>query len=220
MARRSFLSRAVSIVALAGALTTPLFSLASSVLARAKVIVVPKGARREDLITKNPAHIDPRNLELTPLGEFGTMGLSDHQVRLDQWRLHVSGQVKRPLSLTYRDILGMPPLEKRALLICPGVFSNYGNWKGVSLRCLLKEALFSDSVTHVTVSGPESSFRKAESFEINEVLEDKVFLAYAVNGEYLPVRHGYPLRLVAEGHYGYQWVKYVDHILAEIRNPG
>lgn len=36
-----------------------------------------------------------------------------------------------------------------------------------------------------------------------------MFLAYQVNGETLPVKHGYPLRLVAEGVYGSEWVKYV-----------
>ena len=45
-----------------------------------------------------------------------------------------------------------------------------------------------------------------------EVTTDKVFLAYGVNGETLPMRNGFPLRLVAEDHYGYRWVKYVDKV--------
>ncbi|MBW2515672.1 MAG: molybdopterin-dependent oxidoreductase, partial [Deltaproteobacteria bacterium] len=43
---------------------------------------------------------------------------------------------------------------------------------------------------------------------------DKVFLAYEVNGEKLPVRHGFPLRIVAEDYYGDDWVKYVYRIEA------
>jgi sulfoxide reductase catalytic subunit YedY len=67
-------------------------------------------------------------------------------------------------------------------------------------------------VTHVTFSGPEGVYRKTERFTLNEVTTDKVFLAYGVNGQTLPVRNGFPLRLVAEDHYGYRWVKYVDKV--------
>jgi sulfoxide reductase catalytic subunit YedY len=45
-----------------------------------------------------------------------------------------------------------------------------------------------------------------------EIENDKLFLAYAVNGVPLPQKHGYPLRLVAEDHYGSRWAKYVEKI--------
>jgi sulfoxide reductase catalytic subunit YedY len=54
-----------------------------------------------------------------------------------------------------------------------------------------------------------------ERFTIQEILSNKVFLAYQVNGQILPPRHGFPLRVVAEDHYGYEWVKYVDQITIE-----
>ncbi|HHP7236161.1 MAG TPA: molybdopterin-dependent oxidoreductase [Desulfobacterales bacterium] len=43
---------------------------------------------------------------------------------------------------------------------------------------------------------------------------DQVFLDYEVNGVPLPQKHGFPLRLVAEDHYGARWVKSVDRITA------
>ena len=48
-----------------------------------------------------------------------------------------------------------------------------------------------------------------------DILSDKVFLAYEVNGKALPRKHGFPLRVVAEDHYGSEWVKYVDKITVE-----
>ena len=52
------------------------------------------------------------------------------------------------------------------------------------------------------------------------ILSNNVFLAYQVNGEPLPRRHGFPLRTVAEGYYGYDWVKYVYKITVErIQSP-
>lgn len=47
------------------------------------------------------------------------------------------------------------------------------------------------------------------------VLSNKVFLAYAVNGKPLPQKHGFPLRVVAEEHYGFNWIKYVHKITIE-----
>jgi sulfoxide reductase catalytic subunit YedY len=48
-----------------------------------------------------------------------------------------------------------------------------------------------------------------------DVDNGKVILAYAVNGEILPRKHGFPLRLVAEDYYGHDWVKYVYRMTAE-----
>ena len=48
-----------------------------------------------------------------------------------------------------------------------------------------------------------------ETFPIEDYLTHKASLAYGVNGETLPERHGFPLRVVAEDHYGNDWVKYV-----------
>lgn len=46
------------------------------------------------------------------------------------------------------------------------------------------------------------------------ILSDQVFLAYQINDQILPREHGFPLRVVAEGYSGYDWVKYVDQITA------
>jgi DMSO/TMAO reductase YedYZ molybdopterin-dependent catalytic subunit len=54
--------------------------------------------------------------------------------------------------------------------------------------------------------------QKRRRFPINDALANKVFLAYQINGEPLPQKHGFPLRIVAEGHFGYAWVKYVYKI--------
>jgi sulfoxide reductase catalytic subunit YedY len=66
--------------------------------------------------------------------------------------------------------------------------------------------------THLVVSGPAAAYEKRERFEMAEIENDKLFLAYAVNGVPLPQKHGYPLRLVAEDHYGSRWAKYVEKI--------
>ena len=64
--------------------------------AETKKIILPRGTKRESLVRRNPAELDARNLEVTPLKDFGTMGLTDHGVNLDEWRLHVTGHVRMP----------------------------------------------------------------------------------------------------------------------------
>ena len=69
-------------------------------------------------------------------------------------------------------------------------------------------------VTHIDFSSQAGTYKKVERFPIEDILSNRVFLAYGVNGETLPEKHGFPLRVVAEGHYGSDWVKYVYKIEA------
>jgi sulfoxide reductase catalytic subunit YedY len=188
---------------------TPLFSLIRVAFAEAKKIILPRGTRRETLIQKNPKLLDARNLEVTPLKDFETMGITDHEVTLDQWRLYVEGEVKTPLKLTYSEMKTLPSIKRKVLLICPGFFAIHGLWKGISMEKLLQRAGIGKGATHVTFAGPEGHYEKVERFPINDIRSGKVFLAYEINGESLPRKHGFPLRLIAEDYYGSYWVKYV-----------
>ena len=213
--RRQFLKFLVGGAAWLGTGLGSLFSMAKWVLAETEKIILPKGTPRESLIDKNPAELDARNLEVTPLDNFGTMGLTDHAVSIEKWGLEVDGHVKKPLRLTYEEIKKLPSVERNALMICPGFFANQGTWKGFSLGALLKRAQAEDGVTHVTVRGPDGKYENSQRYPLGDILSNKVFLAYEVNGKPLPRRHGFPLRAVAEGYYGYDWVKYVYRVTVE-----
>jgi sulfoxide reductase catalytic subunit YedY len=79
---------------------------------------------------------------------------------------------------------------------------------------LLERAELDSGVTYVTFSGPDGTHEKTERFPLEDILSDKVFLAYRVNDSVLPKKHGFPLRVVAEGYYGGDWVKYVYRVTA------
>lgn len=212
--RRKFLIKGTNVFIGLGLMSGSILAGARWLWAKAKKIVLPRETKRESLINRNPAQLDTRNLEITPLKDFRTMGLTDHGVDLKKWRLEVSGEVTRPKRLTYEEILGMPPIERRVLLICPGVFANHGKWKGVSIKTLLQMTGVKQDVRYVDIRGPEGAYEKVLRCPIEDVLTDKVFLAYAVNGQELPRKHGFPLRIVAEDYYGYDWVKYVCSVTA------
>lgn len=207
--RRDFLKLGAGFLAFMGCLFDPLFSTIRRVCAEVQKTILPSDTKRESLIYKDPKSLDARNLQTTPLKDFGTMGTTDFEVNLNEWRLEVAGGVAKPLRLTYEEIRSLPSIEKYVLLICPGFFANYGKWKGVSMKDLLEKAGVEKGMTHITFTGPNGTGGKVEKFPIEEVLQNKVFLAYEVNGQTLPQKHGYPLRVVAEGYYGDDWVKYV-----------
>jgi DMSO/TMAO reductase YedYZ molybdopterin-dependent catalytic subunit len=192
-----------------GLLLNPLLWWFRVVHAKIQKIILPKDTPREELAYKNPAELITRNLDLTPLEDFKTMGITDHQTVLESWHLEISGNVEQPLHLRYSEILSFTTIERDVLLICPGIFANHGRWKGISMSALLQKAKVKNSGTLVTFRGPEGKYEKAEQFHIKDVLSNKVFLAYEVNGKPLPQKHGFPLRVVAEDYYGFNWVKYV-----------
>ena len=218
--RRNFIAKTIHFVAGIGVLCGPLLTVVKHAWAQTKRIILPKGTPMSSLVGKNPATLDTRNLEVIPLEKFETMGLTDHEVNLNQWRLEIKGRVKKPLRMTYSQLQALPAIERNVILICPGFFSNYGRWKGISVRELIREAEAEPGITRVSFRGPEGRYAKEESFSIDEINSDKVFLAYQVNGQALPQKHGFPLRVVAEDHYGAAWVKFVHQVeVYKLKNP-
>ena len=134
------------------------------------------------------------------------------KLRIQAGDVSVNGAVDRPLTIKYADLTRRPTTERKVLLICPGFFAYYGNWTGISVAELLTEAGLRPEATYVEFSGPKGAREKSERFSLETVRTGRVFLAYRVNGEPLPRKHGFPVRLVAEDHYGGRWVKYVDTI--------
>jgi DMSO/TMAO reductase YedYZ molybdopterin-dependent catalytic subunit len=172
--------------------------------------ILPKGFKRDNLKNMNPEEIDNRNLEIDPLKKFGTMGPTDIAIDSKSYQLKVTGRVEHPLSLSYEEILKLPSLTETVLLICPGFFSNNGRWTGVNLKSLFQEAQVKEEAQYIDLNGAHG---KVVRIPFKALDQKRIFLAYRVNGEILPQKHGFPLRLVYEDAYGYDWVKYVQEIV-------
>jgi sulfoxide reductase catalytic subunit YedY len=185
------------------------WNFASNVWAKAKQLL-PKGFPKNQLLNMNPAEVDNRNLEIDPLNQFGTMGPTDVAIDSKTYRLKITGKVERPLSLSYDQILKLPSLTETVLLICPGFFSINGRWTGVNLKSLIQEAQIKKEAQYVDISGAHG---KNVRIPLKTLEQKKVLLAYRVNGETIPQKHGFPLRLVYEDAYGYDWVKYIEEVV-------
>ncbi|MFD1146020.1 molybdopterin-dependent oxidoreductase [Saccharothrix hoggarensis] len=133
--------------------------------------------------------------------------LSVPRTRAQDWRLRVHGMVDRELVLTYDDLLNRPLVEKTISLCCVsnevgGPYISTTNFIGVSLRDILAEAgvqqgsdqLATRSVDGWTCGTPVEDIMKPDS---------DALLAIGMNGEPLPAEHGFPVRMVVPGLYGF-----------------
>ena len=120
--RRQFIQKTLAGFTTIGVFFNPVYSCIKTAYAKAKRILVPKGTEMKSLIREDPAELDTRDLEVIPLKQFETMGDTEHEVNLEQWRLEITGKVKKPFKLTYSQILELPAIERKILMICPGFF--------------------------------------------------------------------------------------------------
>lgn len=156
---------------------------------------------------QHPSDVDNSTLPITAVEDLHSTG-RPQEYDINTYRLVVDGLVQNSLSLSYKDILARPQVTELVLLTCPGFFWDNAEWTGTPLSLILEEAgPLPDAAEVRFVSGSYSI-----TLSLEEATADGVFLAYEVNGETLPVEHGYPLRLVARHQYGSKWVKWVEHI--------
>jgi DMSO/TMAO reductase YedYZ molybdopterin-dependent catalytic subunit len=159
--------------------------------------------------------------------------------KLDQssWRLKVGGLVKRPLNLSLRDFVKMPSQSCVATLECAGNgrstlsprvngeqwnlgAASTAEWTGVPLLEVLDRAGVKAGASEVVFRGADSGMPDGSSepirFERSLRMDDargaEALLAYAMNGEALPIRHGYPLRLIVPSWYAVASVKWLTGI--------
>jgi hypothetical protein len=124
-----------------------------------------------------------------------------------EWRLVVSGAVDVPRELTYDALVRMTPRDVDAVIDCTGGWWSEQRWTGIGLAEILGASAPRSTASQVTVT---SVTGHAWSFGLDETRD--MLLATHVGGETLAAGHGYPLRLVAPGRRGFQWIKWVERI--------
>lgn len=207
--RRQFVVKLSRFLAGLGLAVQPACAWIGRASAETRRRLLPKETDLQSLRNEHPTALDTIELEVMPVESFQTMGATDHEVSLEQWHLEVTGKVRRPMRLSYAELLALPAVEEKVLLICPGIFTIHAAWKGVTVREILKRAGLQEEATHITLHGPPGPYEKVEAFQRDEVESGKLFLAYGVNGRALPQKHGFPLRAVAADRFGSDWVKFV-----------
>jgi DMSO/TMAO reductase YedYZ molybdopterin-dependent catalytic subunit len=139
------------------------------------------------------------------------------QVDPDTWKLRIHGMVNKELTLTYAQLLAMPMIERYVTLTCVsndvgGDLIGNARWLGVPIKGVLEQAGVKDGADQVVQ-------RSTDGFTCGtptSVLVDgrDAMLAVGMNGVPLPLEHGFPVRMVVPGLYGYvsacKWITDIE----------
>jgi DMSO/TMAO reductase YedYZ molybdopterin-dependent catalytic subunit len=209
--RRQFLITGAGVgaaAAVALAISNVVTSSKSTAAARSK-IKLPKAA--------DPAKPLPEGVDLkvpglssfvTPNAKFYRVdtALSTPQVNPVTWKLKINGMVDKPFTLSYDDILSMPLVERDITMTCVsnevgGPYVGTARWLGIPLKTLMNRAginpeadqLFATSADGFTTSTPTRIALDGRD----------AMVVVGMNGEPLPIAHGFPARMIVPGLYGY-----------------
>lgn len=153
---------------------------------------------------------------VTPNTDFYRIDTALRVPQLDpaEWSLRVEGMVEEPFTITWDELLALPLEEHHATLACvsnPVGGDLIGNalWLGYPIRALLERAK-PQAGADMVLSRSDDGFTAGTPLEVLQDPDRASLLAVGMNGEPLPVDHGFPARLVVPGLYGYvsatKWV--------------
>ena len=162
------------------------------------------------------AYSGPGVEPIAPNDKFYTVtkNVVDPNVDAGIWRLEIGGMVEEPRSYTFAELMALAGVEQESTLMCisnqigAGLMSN-AVWQGVPLRDLLEASRPMDGALEVFLNGVDAY---TDSFAFEKAMDPTTIVAFAMNGEPLPQRHGYPARVVVPGLYGEKNVKWVTRI--------
>ena len=197
---------------------------------RPKLDMLVRSVRPEDLEMPLSGFSD----YITPIEHFFVRThVYAPKVDLNSWRLRVEGEVETPLTLGMEDVKKLPQLEQVSVVECAGngrglyeppvpglqwVTGAVGNarWRGVRLADVLKRAGVKASAKEIVFDGADVPIGTMPDFQrsipLKKALDSNTILAYEMNGEALPGKHGFPLRVVAPGWASDSWVKWLTSI--------
>ncbi len=139
----------------------------------------------------------------------------DPSPALNVWRLEVNGLVGHTGSYTYEQFTSLPSVSRAVTLECianyvGGHLISTAIWQGVTLRSLLEKH------GGARVSASHVAFYSVDGYTVSQPLDQAlaadVLLAFRMNGEELPMRHGYPVRVLFPGRYGEENPKWLTRI--------
>jgi DMSO/TMAO reductase YedYZ molybdopterin-dependent catalytic subunit len=208
--RRSFLQAALATgaVTVVGGFGSRLFGTAAALASRAG-ITIPQAA---SLAGPIPAGTELTVKGITPYltanSDFYRIdtALTPPDVPADNWSLRIHGEVDTELELSFADLLSRRLVERRITLTCVsnevgGELAGNATWTGVLLRDLLEEAGVQDGADAVLSTSADDF---TAGTPLAALLDGRdAMVAVAMNGEPLPIEHGFPARMVVPGLYGY-----------------
>ncbi|WP_371674292.1 sulfite oxidase [Streptomyces sp. NBC_00289] len=205
-----------------------------AVASREDVVLPSPGSRAAATPAGAQVRVDGVSPFVTPNKDFYRVdtALVVPKVDATTWRLRIHGKgVRRPLTVSFDDLLRRELIERDITLTCVsnevgGAYVGTARWTGVRLADLLAEC----GVRLPSHGGPADQLvaRSVDGMTIGSPVEDVMdgrdaMLALGMNGEPLPFAHGFPVRMVVPGLYGYvsacKWVEDLELTTFDTYDP-
>jgi len=122
------------------------------------------------------------------------------------YRLDVSGLVKKPLTLTYDQVIDRKTYSKVVTLHCVEGWDATILWEGVRVKDLLEQAGYDPKAALVIFTAYDGY---TSSLPLPYLVDGDILLAYKMNDARMIPERGFPFALVAEDKWGYKWIKWV-----------
>jgi DMSO/TMAO reductase YedYZ molybdopterin-dependent catalytic subunit len=132
----------------------------------------------------------------------------------NQWKLRITGMVEEEVEIGFEELLALPLVETYVTLMCVsnevgGQLTGNAKWLGYPIRELLERAR-PLAGADVVLSTSQDGWTATTPLEVLQDVDRNSLLAVGMNGEALPLEHGFPVRMVVPGLYGYvsatKWV--------------
>ncbi len=164
---------------------------------------LPKGARPELTSNENFYRIDINTIPPKIDGQT--------------WQLEITGLVDNPMTLNLDDIRSRESRSQAITLECisnplGGDLISTSVWTGVPFKLILDELGIQSGAQEIAIESVDGFY---ESVSLVEAMDERTLLVYEMNGEPLPQKHGYPLRIYIPNHYGMKqpkWIKKMEVI--------
>ncbi len=177
------------------------------------MVLAACGAAGNPKVTSGLPTVEVRQYEgqdLSSVNDFRENSIKGVQhVSLDGYTLKVTGLVDTPLALTYKQVLAHDAYSKVVTLHCVEGWDATILWEGVLIDDLLKEAQVQDSAVIAIFHAADGY---TSSLPVAYLRDNKILLAYKMNGADVIPERGFPFVVVAEAKWGYKWVKWVTEI--------
>lgn len=166
---------------------------------------------------KGPIQFAPTSDADTPIDPWGenTVDPQDAESIIASWSLQIDGLVETPVTLSFADLLALERQDQVTDFHCVEGWSVYDiPWNGVHMATAFDLVKPLPTATHVTFHCVEApnGVKYDESLPLSIALEPKTMLAYGAADWSLPLRHGFPLRLVIPRLLGYKNAKTIERI--------
>ena len=166
---------------------------------------------REDFKLEGTELTSYEGEKLSSIYDFRENSIKGYQyISKDDYGLSVTGLVNNTQNFTYEEIINsFRSCKKVVTLYCVEGWEVKILWEGILVKDLLENTNISDDANTIIFRAVDGF---TTSFPIEYIMDNKIMLAFKMNNVTMPPERGFPFQLVAEGKWGYKWIKWVTEI--------